>query len=82
MTKGMVLAADQGSRLLRLTQKTPDPMVPIRRKPMHAYLTESLTNHGIRETHDQFGLEFGVPLAPTRDGRLRHSRGFVTSRET
>ena len=49
MTKGMILAAGQGTRVRPLTHDLPKPMVPILGKPVMEYLIEHLARHGIRE---------------------------------
>ena len=48
MTKGMILAAGQGTRVRPLTKDLPKPMVPILGKPLMEYLIEHLARHGIR----------------------------------
>ena len=49
MTKGMILAAGQGTRVRPLTRDLPKPMVPILGKPVMEYLIEQMARHGIRE---------------------------------
>ena len=49
MTKGMILAAGQGTRVRPLTKDLPKPMVPILGKPVMEYLIEHLARHGITE---------------------------------
>jgi mannose-1-phosphate guanylyltransferase len=49
MTKGMILAAGQGTRVRPLTRDLPKPMVPILGKPVMEYLIEHLARHGVRE---------------------------------
>ena len=49
MTKGMILAAGQGTRVRPLTLDLPKPMVPILGKPVMEYLIEHLARHGITE---------------------------------
>lgn len=49
MTKGMILAAGQGSRVRPLTRDLPKPMVPILGKPVMEYLVEHLARHGVTE---------------------------------
>jgi len=49
MTKGMILAAGQGTRVRPLTRDLPKPMVPILGKPVMEYLIEHLARHGITE---------------------------------
>ncbi len=49
MTKGMILAAGQGTRVRPLTRDLPKPMVPILGKPVMEYLIEHLARHGVTE---------------------------------
>jgi mannose-1-phosphate guanylyltransferase len=49
MTKGMILAAGQGTRVRPLTRDLPKPMVPLLGKPVMEYLIEHLARHGIHE---------------------------------
>ena len=49
MTKGMILAAGQGTRVRPLTRDLPKPMVPILGKPVLAYLIEQMARPGARE---------------------------------
>lgn len=49
MTKGMILAARQGTRMRPLTKDLPNPMVPILGKSVMEYLIEHLARHGIRQ---------------------------------
>jgi mannose-1-phosphate guanylyltransferase len=49
MTKAMILAAGQGTRVRPLTKDWPKPMVPILGKPLMEYLIEHLADHGIRQ---------------------------------
>lgn len=49
MTKAMILAAGQGTRIRPLTKGMPKPMVPILGKPVLEYLIEHLARHGVRE---------------------------------
>ena len=49
MTKAMILAAGQGTRVRPLTKDLPKPMVPILGKPVMEYLIEHLARHGITE---------------------------------
>jgi mannose-1-phosphate guanylyltransferase len=49
MTKAMILAAGQGTRVRPLTKFTPKPMVPILGKPVMEYLVEHLARHGVGE---------------------------------
>ncbi len=49
MTKAMILAAGQGTRVRPLTKHTPKPMVPILGKPVMEYLVEHLARHGVKQ---------------------------------
>ena len=49
MTKAMILAAGQGTRIRPLTKGMPKPMIPILGKPVLEYLIEHLARHGVRE---------------------------------
>jgi mannose-1-phosphate guanylyltransferase len=49
MTKGMILAAGQGTRVRPLTKDLPKPMVPILGKPVMEYLIEHLARHGVTQ---------------------------------
>ncbi len=49
MTKGLILAAGQGTRVRPLTKDLPKPMIPILGKPVMEYLIEHLARYGIRE---------------------------------
>ena len=49
MTKGMILAAGQGTRIRPLTKDMPKPMIPILGKPVMEYLIEHLASYGITE---------------------------------
>lgn len=49
MTKGMILAAGQGTRVRPLTRDLPKPMIPILGKPVMEYLIEHLAHHGVNE---------------------------------
>lgn len=85
MTKGMILAAGQGTRVRPLTKDLPKPMVPILGKPLMEYLIEYLARHGVREImvnvawhHRQIeryfgdGSRWGVELGYSYEGVLDH----------
>jgi mannose-1-phosphate guanylyltransferase len=85
MTKGMILAAGQGTRVRPLTQKTPKPMVPILGKPVLEYIIEHLARHGIREiminvafnhykieNHFGDGRRWGVEIGYSFEGAREH----------
>ena len=85
MTKGMILAAGQGTRVRPLTKYLPKPMVPILGKPVMEYLIEHLANFGITEImvnvafqHQKIeqyfgdGHRWGVQLGYSYEGGLDH----------
>ena len=91
MTKGMILAAGQGTRVRPLTQDLPKPMVPILGKPVMEYLIEHLARHGINEImvnvayhHHRIeeyfgdGHRWGVQIGYSYEGVREH--GDVTPR--
>jgi mannose-1-phosphate guanylyltransferase len=49
MTKGMILAAGQGTRVRPLTNDMPKPMIPILGKPVMEYIIIHMARHGVRE---------------------------------
>ena len=49
MTKAMILAAGQGTRVRPLTKQLPKPMIPILGKPVLEYLIEHLARYGVRD---------------------------------
>ena len=85
MTKGMILAAGQGTRVRPLTKDLPKPMVPILGKPVMEYLIEHMARHGVREImvnvayhHRQIehyfgdGSRWGVEIGYSYEGVLDH----------
>ncbi|MDT8992581.1 NDP-sugar synthase [Curvibacter sp. APW13] len=85
MTKGMILAAGQGTRVRPLTQDLPKPMVPILGKPVMEYLIDHLALHGVNEImvnvawHHQTienyfgdGSRWGVQIGYSYEGRCEH----------
>ncbi len=83
MTKGMILAAGQGTRVRPLTIDLPKPMIPILGKPVMEYLIEHLARHGVRQImvnvaylhrkiEDYFGdgSRWGVELGYSFEGAL------------
>ncbi len=85
MTKGMILAAGQGSRVRPLTHDLPKPMVPILGKPVLEYLIEHLALHGVDEImvnvayhyqkiEEYFGdgSRWGVEIGYSYEGRREH----------
>jgi mannose-1-phosphate guanylyltransferase len=85
MTKGMILAAGQGTRVRPLTKDLPKPMVPILGKPVMEYLIEHMARHGVREIminvayhhrkiEEYFGdgARWGVEIGYSYEGVLDH----------
>jgi mannose-1-phosphate guanylyltransferase len=85
MTKGMILAAGQGTRVRPLTKDLPKPMVPILGKPVMEYLIEHMARHGVREIminvaylHRKIehyfgdGSRWGVEIGYSYEGALDH----------
>jgi mannose-1-phosphate guanylyltransferase len=85
MTKGMILAAGQGTRVRPLTCDLPKPMVPILGKPVLEYLIEHLASHGVDQIminvawHHQMienyfgdGSRWGVEIGYSYEGRCEH----------
>lgn len=85
MTKGMILAAGQGTRVRPLTNDLPKPMVPILGKPVMEYLIEHMARHGVRqimvnvayhhrkiEEYFGDGRRWGVEIGYSYEGVLDH----------
>ena len=85
MTKGMILAAGQGTRVRPLTKDLPTPMVPILGRPVMEYLIEHMARHGIRqiminvayhhrkiEEYFGDGSRWGVEIGYSYEGALEH----------
>ena len=85
MTKGMILAAGQGTRVRPLTKDLPKPMVPILGRPVMEYLIEHMARHGIRqimvnvayhhrkiEEYFGDGHRWGVEIGYSYEGALEH----------
>lgn len=85
MTKGMILAAGQGTRVRPLTKDLPKPMIPILGKPVMEYLVEHMARHGIRqimvnvayhhrkiEEYFGDGSRWGVEIGYSYEGTLDH----------
>lgn len=90
MTKALILAAGQGTRLRPLTEKCPKPMVPIQGQPLLAHTVAWLHRHGIDEiainlNHfpqvitDYFGngSAFGVQLTYSYENPVLGTAGAV-----
>lgn len=85
MTKGMILAAGQGTRVRPLTKDLPKAMVPILGKPVMEYLVEHMARHGVtqimvnvayhhRKIEEYFGdgHRWGVEIGYSFEGALEH----------
>jgi mannose-1-phosphate guanylyltransferase len=85
MTKAMILAAGQGTRIRPLTKGMPKPMIPILGKPVLEYLIEHLARHGVREIminvayhhwkiENYFGdgQRWGVEIGYSYEGKREH----------
>lgn len=85
MTKAMILAAGQGTRVKPLTKQVPKPMVPILGKPVLEYLIEHLASHGVKQiminvafNHDKIenyfgdGQRWGVEIGYSYEGVRDH----------
>ncbi len=85
MTKAMILAAGQGTRVRPLTKHTPKPMVPILGKPVMEYLIEHLARYGVTaimvnvafmhwkiENYFGDGHRWGVQLGYSYEGVREH----------
>jgi len=85
MTKAMILAAGQGTRVRPLTKGMPKPMIPILGKPVLEYLVEHLARHGVCEiminvAHHHWKIEnyfgdghrWGVEIGYSYEGVREH----------
>ncbi|MBU3738159.1 MAG: NDP-sugar synthase [Rhodoferax sp.] len=85
MTKGLILAAGQGTRVRPLTRDLPKPMIPILGKPVMEYLIEHLALQGVTEImvnvawhHQKIeeyfgdGHRWGVQLGYSYEGVREH----------
>ncbi|MFO1261837.1 MAG: NDP-sugar synthase [Rhodoferax sp.] len=85
MTKGMILAAGQGTRVRPLTKDLPKPMIPILGKPVMEYLVGHMARHGVRqimvnvayhhrkiEEYFGDGSRWGVEIGYSYEGTLDH----------
>ena len=57
MTKAIILAAGQGTRLRPLTDKIPKTMVPVKGQPIIEYQMEVFRNHNIKDVHVVAGFK-------------------------
>jgi len=85
VTKGLILAAGQGTRVRPLTKDLPKAMVPILGKPVMEYLVEHMARHGVkqimvnvayhhRKIEEYFGdgHRWGVEIGYSYEGELEH----------
>jgi len=85
MTKAMILAAGQGTRVRPLTKGMPKPMIPVLGKPVLEYLIEHLALHGVKEiminvAHHHWKIEnyfgdghrWGVEIGYSHEGVREH----------
>ncbi len=85
MTKAMILAAGQGTRIRPLTKGMPKPMIPILGKPVLEYLIEHLARHGVKqiminvayhhwkiENYFGDGQRWGVEIGYSFEGQREH----------
>ena len=85
MTKAMILAAGQGTRIRPLTKGMPKPMIPILGKPVLEFIIEQLARHDVREImvnvayhhwkiENYFGdgHRWGVEMGYSYEGRREH----------
>ena len=85
MTKAMILAAGQGTRIRPLTKGMPKPMIPILGKPVLEYIIEQLARHDVREImvnvayhhwkiENYFGdgHRWGVEMGYSYEGKREH----------
>ena len=85
MTKAMILAAGQGTRIRPLTKGMPKPMIPILGKPVLEYLIEHLARHGVKqiminvayhhwkiENYFGDGHRWGVEIGYSYEGKREH----------
>jgi mannose-1-phosphate guanylyltransferase len=85
MTKAMILAAGQGTRVRPLTKDMPKPMIPILGKPVLAYLIEHLARHGVKqiminvvyhhwniENYFGDGRRWGVEIGYSYEGKIEN----------
>lgn len=85
MTKAIILAAGQGTRVRPLTKTVPKPMIPILGKPVMEYLIEHLARHGVKEimvnlahNHQKIeayfgdGHRWGVEIGYSYEGAVEH----------
>ena len=49
ITKAIILAGGEGTRLRPVTLEIPKPLLTVRRKPIVNYLIELFRKHGVRE---------------------------------
>ena len=90
VTRAMILAAGEGTRMRPLTDRMPKPMVPIAGRPLLEHTIEKLADAGVREIainlhahagaiadHLGDGSRFGVRIAYSFEPRLLGTAGAV-----
>ncbi|MCB0117262.1 MAG: nucleotidyltransferase family protein [Caldilineaceae bacterium] len=95
MTKALILAAGEGTRLRPLTLQRPKPMLPIKGKPLLEYTVGWLRSHGVDQIamnlhykpetileHFGDGRAFGVELTYSHERELLGTAGAVRSLKT
>jgi NDP-sugar pyrophosphorylase family protein len=68
VTKAVVLAAGQGTRMRELTRTIPKPMVEVCGKPVLTYILEGLRDAGVRQILIVIGFRKEVVVNHYRDG--------------
>ncbi len=94
MTRAMILAAGEGTRLRPLTATIPKPMLPLADRPLLEHLLDLLRCHGVSEVainlhhlpqvipaHFGDGRRFGVRITYSYEERLLGSAGAIKKLE-
>ncbi|TAK71533.1 MAG: SIS domain-containing protein [Dehalococcoidia bacterium] len=94
VTRAMILAAGEGTRMRPLTDRMPKPMVPIAGRPLLEHTIENLAEAGVREIainlhahagviadHLGDGSRFGVKITYSFEPRLLGTAGAVKALE-
>ena len=95
MTRAMILAAGEGTRLRPLTTTVPKPMLPLADRPLLEHLLDLLRRHGVREVAINLhhlpqvvpayfgdGHRFGVRIIYSYEERLLGSAGAIKKLES
>jgi NDP-sugar pyrophosphorylase family protein len=90
VTRAMILAAGEGTRLRPLTATIPKPMLPLADRPLLAHLFDLLLQHGVREVAINLhhlphvipayfgnGRRFGVRIIYSYEEKLLGSAGAI-----